>query len=217
VSGVGAGRTRGGGAETDTGGTGSAGTGSAGTGTGAAGTDAAGADPVARDVEDAVVGLISTMKRVRTRIFDAVREAVPDPTHMAVVHAVEEGPDTGEEVTVGAVARHLGVDPSHASRLVAAAIRAGLVHRVASQEDGRRSRLELTAAGIESSRRHRSFRQYILSRVMTDWSGQDRADFARLLVRFATGVERLADESGPFCAGPRPADCAGVPARTAKR
>jgi DNA-binding MarR family transcriptional regulator len=174
-------------------------------------------DRVARDVEDAVVGLISTMKRLRARIYDTVREVLPDPTHLAVVHAVEEGPDTGEEITVGAVARHLGVDPSHASRLVAAAIKAGLVHRVASQEDGRRIRLELTEAGIQSSQRHRSFRQHILSRVMADWSGQDKADFARLLTRFVNGVERFADESGPFCAAPRTAHGTGVPGPAAKR
>jgi DNA-binding MarR family transcriptional regulator len=192
-------------------------TGCWGAGTGSAGIGGAGADRVARDVEDAAVGLISTMKRMRARLHDAIREVVPDPTHMAVVHAVEDGPDTGEEITVGAVARHLGVDPSHASRLVAAAIKAGLVHRVASQEDGRRSRLELTEAGVQSSQRYRSFRQHILSRVMADWSGQDRADFARLLTRFATGVERLADECGPFCADPRTDHRAGVPGRTASR
>ncbi|HEX2034157.1 MAG TPA: MarR family winged helix-turn-helix transcriptional regulator [Chloroflexota bacterium] len=109
-----------------------------------------------------------------------------------MVDAVEEGPEwPGQEITVGVVAERLGSDPSRASRLVAAAIRAGYVSRVASQADGRRIRLELTEAGRALAARTHRFRQQIFARAMHDWPESERAAFARLLTRFSDSLARM--------------------------
>jgi DNA-binding MarR family transcriptional regulator len=111
-----------------------------------------------------------------------------------VVFAVDEGPASpGQEVTVGLVAERLGIDPSRASRTVAAAIRAGHVRRVASQADGRRIHLELTDAGRQIARAAHRSRQALYDRLMQDWPERDRRELARLLTRF---TDALVDASG---------------------
>lgn len=112
-----------------------------------------------------------------------------DPALADVVDAVEEGPDhPGQEITVGLVADRLGIDPSRASRLVAATIKAGYLRRVASQADGRRIHLELTPAAEEVVATAHRFRQDLYDRLMGDWSAQDRDTFASLLNRFTDAL-----------------------------
>src|SRR5919108_206914 len=67
---------------------------------------------------------------------------------LLVVHAVAGLP---ADVTVGAVAERLEIDPSTASRLVGHAIDAGLVSRRPSPTDARRANLGLTDAGSRAS------------------------------------------------------------------
>jgi DNA-binding MarR family transcriptional regulator len=117
-----------------------------------------------------------------------------DLAQLDAVFAVDEGPDQpGQEVTVGLVADRLGIDPSRASRLVATAIRAGQLRRVASQADGRRIHLELTDAGREITQAAHHSRQALYDRLMRDWSERDRQQFARLLTRF---TDALTNASG---------------------
>jgi DNA-binding MarR family transcriptional regulator len=96
-----------------------------------------------------------------------------------------------DEVTVGAVAEWLFIDPSRASRMVSAAIAAGHVVRLASQADGRRTVLELTPAGRAILAGSERFRRSHYARVMADWPQQDRADLARLLNKFSRGLDEL--------------------------
>jgi DNA-binding MarR family transcriptional regulator len=132
-------------------------------------------------------------------------------SHALVVDVIDEGPAEGyREVTVGMVADRLAVDPSHASRLVAATIKAGFVLRVASQEDGRRSRLELTELGANIAAQGHQFRRRIFASAMATWTDAERADFSRLLGRFAEGLARTAwdqppepDMIGPTCSRPQ--------------
>jgi len=117
-----------------------------------------------------------------------------DLAQLDAVFAVDEGPDLpGQEVTVGLVADRLGIHPSRASRLVAAAIRAGHLRRVASQADGRRIHLELTDAGCELAQAAHRSRQALYDRLMRDWSQRDRQQLARLLTRF---TDALTNASG---------------------
>ncbi len=126
-----------------------------------------------------------TLGRMLTRDLD--RPA--DLAHVAIVDAVEEGPGRpGHEVTVGAVAERLGIDPSRASRLVADAIQAGYVLRVASQTDGRRIHLELTDTGRQLAHTVHDQRQAFFARLTHDWTEQERTDFARLLTRFTDAL-----------------------------
>ncbi|HEY2593524.1 MAG TPA: MarR family transcriptional regulator [Chloroflexota bacterium] len=108
-----------------------------------------------------------------------------DLSHVMAVDAVDEASeDSRGGVTVGTVAERLGVDPSRASRLVASAIRAGYLARVASQDDGRRSLLQLTEAGRALVETMHAHRQAEFGRAMRDWPERDRQEFARLLTRF---------------------------------
>jgi DNA-binding MarR family transcriptional regulator len=113
------------------------------------------------------------------------------PVDLQVLHVtdvIDEGPDRpGQDMSVGLVAARLGVDASRGSRIVAEAVKAGYVRRVASQEDGRRIHLELTDAGcavVEAARRTR--RDHIAG-AMGDWTDEERREFARLLTRFVHG------------------------------
>lgn len=115
-------------------------------------------------------------------------------SNVMVVHAVHKLSLDVPEVTVGAVAEQLDVDPSTASRLVNDAIGAGFVEREESEVDARRARLVLSGRGrrvLEVVVHHR--RTY-LDGLIADWDEADRETFARLLTRFAeAAMARPAD------------------------
>jgi DNA-binding MarR family transcriptional regulator len=94
------------------------------------------------------------------------------------------------EVTVGAVAERLEIDPSTASRLVGHAIDAGLVSRRPSPTDARRVNLQLTEAGERVKQVAHRFRMAYLAKLMEDWAEEEKAEFARLLTRFTDAVAR---------------------------
>lgn len=123
------------------------------------------------------------------------RRASGLPAHAAdlnvigAVDAVEQGSaSTDNEVTVGVVAERLAVDPSRASRLVASAVQAGYLRRVASQADGRRIQLELTNAGCELMDGVRRYRHQHFAELLQDWTGHDRDELARLLTKLADAL-----------------------------
>lgn len=102
---------------------------------------------------------------------------------LLVIHAIAgQGRD---EVTVGAVADYLDIDPSTASRLVGHAIDAGFVSRSPSPVDARRARLRLTESGDRVRGLTDEFRRSFIAELVADWSDEDRREFARLLGRFA--------------------------------
>jgi len=129
-------------------------------------------------------------------------EAPTDLSQLFAVDAVDDAAaQPGAQLTVGAVAERLGVDPSRASRLVASAVRAGYLRRVASQTDGRQSLLELTDAGRGIVEVMHAQRRAYFERLMRDWSERDRAEFARLLERFTCALGTL--EATPPPSQPR--------------
>ncbi|HEU5473091.1 MAG TPA: MarR family winged helix-turn-helix transcriptional regulator [Actinophytocola sp.] len=127
-----------------------------------------------------------TLARVSARAGDRV-----DPTLTAVVDAVEQG---GGAATVSGVAAALDVDQPRASRLVTGAVEAGLVARTADQADGRRARLELTAAGAAHAERVHRLRRAMFAEAMAGWSPGQVDTFARLLTRFVDAFAELSAE-----------------------
>jgi DNA-binding MarR family transcriptional regulator len=127
------------------------------------------------------------VRRRQTRRTFAVESGGPDPVQ-EVLDAIEAAdPDS---LGVNGVAAALGVDQPRASKLVAAAVSAGLVRREADQQDGRRTNLVLTALGREQLETVHAYRRERFANAMDDWSGAERETFADLLTRFVTGLDR---------------------------
>lgn len=106
---------------------------------------------------------------------------------------LEHTKDGDKEITVGTVAEILGVDPSVASRMVTDNIKAGYLLRAASQEDGRRTVLHLTPAGIELMDRFRRHQRSAFEYITADWSEKDRLEFARLMLKYVDSLDHLAE------------------------
>ncbi|WP_433013126.1 MarR family winged helix-turn-helix transcriptional regulator [Kribbella sp. CA-294648] len=139
-------------------------------------------DPVA-EVEAAMV----VIRRRQTRRILAQAAGVPEDSAQQVVDAIEAAGAT--PISVSGIAEALGVDQPRASKLVAAAVGAGLVRREADQLDGRRINLVLTEAGHERLAAVHRFRRQRFATAMHDWSDADRQAFATLLTRFVKGLD----------------------------
>ncbi|MET9343081.1 MarR family transcriptional regulator [Nonomuraea sp. NPDC003804] len=108
-----------------------------------------------------------------------------------VLDVIEEAEEAGDAATVTSVATALNIDQPRASKLVAAAVAAGLVRREADQADGRRALLVRTPAGRRLSAEIHGFRQRIYAEAMNDWPAVDRAEFARLLAGFVESLRTV--------------------------
>jgi DNA-binding MarR family transcriptional regulator len=106
-------------------------------------------------------------------------------------HVLEHTRNEGAEVTVGMVAELLGVDPSVGSRMVSDNIKAGYLRRAASQQDGRRTVLELTPEGTELMARFRRHQREAFEYITADWSQRDRLEFARLMLKYVDALSEL--------------------------
>jgi DNA-binding MarR family transcriptional regulator len=140
------------------------------------------ADPVAV-VEAAMIAV----RRRQTRRTFAVDAGGPDPVQEVLDALEAAGP---APIGVNGVATALGVDQPRASKLVAAAVSAGLVRREADQADGRRTNLVLTDAGRQQLEWVHGYRQQRFAAAMADWTPTERQTFADLLTRFLTALDR---------------------------
>lgn len=118
----------------------------------------------------------------------AIANTVPglELSHLDVLDVMQriEG-----EVTVGAIAEGMRIDPSRGSRLVADLVSRGVLKRDASQEDGRRSLLVLTRLGHRLLAERRAVKAALLSDVLTDWPEGDLARFSTMFERFVEDFE----------------------------
>lgn len=124
-------------------------------------------------------------------------------SQILAVQAVEAGLEADQEVTVGTVAQHLGLDPSTASRVVADAVRDGLLARAASQADGRRSLLELTEDGRNLAAAACGYQRSVFETVTANWTEAERQEFARLFVRFVAEAHQKLLKDTPATSGSR--------------
>jgi DNA-binding MarR family transcriptional regulator len=148
-------------------------------------------DEPVKAVERAMVAIRrSQTRRALTRLAEGRDDAgVVGGSAVDVLDAIEAAEQAGTPATVSGVAAALAVAQPRASKLVAAAVQAGLVRREADQADGRRALLVRTERGNALAEELHRFRRSIFATVMSDWTDADRAAFARLLTRF---VESLA-------------------------
>jgi len=143
-------------------------------------------DEDVRAVERAMVAIRRSQTR---RALNRLAEGRDGTEHADVLDAIEAAEQAGTPATVSRIAATLNVDQPRASKLVAAAVEAGLVRREADQTDGRRAPLVRTGRGDAIFGELHRFRRSIFAAAMDDWTDADRAAFARLLTSF---VEALA-------------------------
>jgi DNA-binding MarR family transcriptional regulator len=86
------------------------------------------------------------------------------------------------------------LDASTASRHVRALEQVGLIRRSADPDDGRAFRVELTEDGEREWYTSSKRRMELLSQAMDGWDDSDIETFAKLMTRFADGVNNIVDE-----------------------
>jgi DNA-binding MarR family transcriptional regulator len=101
-----------------------------------------------------------------------------------VLEAIDAASRTGS-AQIADVAAELGLDRSNASRMLAAAVAAGLVTRAASAQDARRSELSITPAGRELLSAARDWQAQTFTELTAEWPAADARRFAGYLVRLA--------------------------------
>lgn len=159
--------------------------------------------------EENVLAISHTMTRMRIMIGRrvigrmAIAKLAPglELSHIDVLDVVKRA--TGD-VTVGAIADSMRIDPSRGSRVVAEMVGRGLLQREVSQEDGRRSIIGVTPLGESILAEMRDAKISIIRDVVGDWAEDDIASFARLYDRFVDRFEkRLTPDANSQCAAAR--------------
>ncbi|MBB3945085.1 DNA-binding MarR family transcriptional regulator [Rhizobium skierniewicense] len=151
--------------------------------------------PDGKTASDEVLSISLTMTRMRLMIGRrvigrmAIAKLAPglELSHIDVLDIVHR---TETAATVGSIADAMRLDPSRGSRVVAEMVGRGLLKREASQEDGRRSVIDITPLGHSILDEMRSAKISIIGEVVGDWPEQDVADFARLFDRFIGRFEK---------------------------
>lgn len=125
--------------------------------------------------------------------------------------ANEFGEDQGRETMIATVAERLGIDPSRASRLVSDLIGKGLARRAVSQQDARRTIVELTARGHAIVTAVRHFKFLVMGEFLSGWTQEEIDTFLPLFERFSAwadeaggiGPERFPEQVGEIVEGLR--------------
>jgi len=108
----------------------------------------------------------------------------------------EFGTDPDGETMVATIAARLNIDPSRASRMVSELIAKGLARRAVSQQDARRTIVELTARGHAVVEAVRRFKFLVMGEFLSGWTEEEIAHFVPLLERF-TNWTNEASAVGP--------------------
>jgi DNA-binding MarR family transcriptional regulator len=104
--------------------------------------------------------------------------------HILVLEAIDAAARRGSALITD-VAVELGLDRSNASRMLAAAESAGLVSKVVSTEDARRTMLGITAEGARLLSAAREWQAETFVRLVDGWPTADVRRFAGYLMRLA--------------------------------
>lgn len=93
-------------------------------------------------------------------------------------------------LSVSEIAEAIGVDQPRASRLVQQAVQMGLVAREPDPDDARRTRVRLTPEGEGLVSGFRGRRRDAVRSALEGFTDAERAEFARLLAKFADAWPR---------------------------
>jgi DNA-binding MarR family transcriptional regulator len=104
--------------------------------------------------------------------------------HVVVLEAIDAAAVNGSAL-IGDVAVELGLDRSNASRMLGAAVSAGLVTKTVSAQDARRTDLAITPAGGQLLAAARAWQEQTFRQLVADWPAADARRFAAYLQRLA--------------------------------
>jgi DNA-binding MarR family transcriptional regulator len=129
----------------------------------------------------------------------AARDSAGDAEHVghvlileAIAAAISGEPsesagesDLGGAAAISDVAAEIGLDRSNASRMLAAAVGAGLVTKATSPADARRTELRMTPAGLSVLAAARAWQEQTFLELTASWPRADARRFAVYLHRLA--------------------------------
>jgi DNA-binding MarR family transcriptional regulator len=139
------------------------------------------------DIASAVVDLMRQLHGIKARLATGP-EADHSPLFL-LVKLVHTGP-----LRASALADLVGADPSTVSRQVASLVKAGFLERQADPNDGRACLLVPTALGQAKVDEYKDRQAVAMAPIVSDWSGQDRADFIRLLRLYVASIDAHRDD-----------------------
>lgn len=102
-----------------------------------------------------------------------------------------------EPMTIAELAEAFGLDISTVHRQVAAAIKAGLIEKIADPEGGQAKKHQPTAEGNRLLDLEFEYREATTKKIMDGWSEAEIADYQRLLEKFNRGIETLRNQPWP--------------------
>ena len=96
----------------------------------------------------------------------------------------------GDEIHLTELAERLEIDSPAVTRKVQQLERGGFLHRSRDPDDARAVRLSLTSVGRDAIERLLMARQEWLDGLLEGWPNKDRAEFSRLVEKFALTISR---------------------------
>ncbi|WP_434599775.1 MarR family winged helix-turn-helix transcriptional regulator [Streptomyces sp. A5-4] len=100
-------------------------------------------------------------------------------------------------MSIGELSDAFGLDASTLNRQTAAAMRSGLVERIADPDGGMARKFRITDQGGALLDEEREGVIESLEQILTDWPQDDIAAFASFLKRFNTDIEQIAGRPWP--------------------
>ncbi|QNN51644.1 MarR family winged helix-turn-helix transcriptional regulator [Nocardioides mesophilus] len=144
----------------------------------------AGSTPEPATVEDAVMlALVRVGQRLRQRLPGEDLEFTSIPLLKALQH---RGP-----LRVSTLAEHLHLDASTVSRHVRSLEDRGMLERATDPDDGRASRVAISALGLSRVEAGSARRRALLGEAIAAWDDTDRETLRRLLYRLASDIQEL--------------------------
>ena len=129
-------------------------------------------------------------RRIIGRLAMKNMAAELDFSHFDVIEAVKRI-GVEDEVTVGAIAEAMRIDPSRSSRLVAELVQLGMLERAVSQADARRSVVVLTDKARAHFREADAVKHRLIADIVSGWSEEEVFAFSKLFLRFVDEFENL--------------------------
>jgi DNA-binding MarR family transcriptional regulator len=136
-------------------------------------------------VAETVGSVMRTLAKAKARMLADARHDVKQAASVLLRSLDLNGP-----LRIGALADSVQSDVSTVSRQVAALVSEGLLERRADQADGRACLLAPTEAGRAILAQHDQARLDYFADLLRDWSSEDVAQFAALLLRFSRATEQ---------------------------